>query len=115
MIDPKEADAYIQKVLRTLETNPDKLTKEERNLAQRVVAQRNLAQKLLQDMDSLQTQIRQAETRVRVTELQVKEINGKVQAFMEYMIFLKFEQEEEPKKEISFEEPAPKKLGRPTK
>jgi hypothetical protein len=87
----QDIQMYVQNVIKQLEGDPSRLTKDERRLAGKYVVESRRLERIQQETSQLRDQIRQLEARVRSLELQAADSQGRANGFLDYMASLKFE------------------------
>lgn len=98
-VDLKKAEEYGKKILEQFQKDPSKLGPHETRLAKKYYGAVGEADNADQKINQINDQIYQAQARVRSLELQQKENMGKAAAFLEYILALKFDTDEDvPKK-----------------
>jgi chromosome segregation ATPase len=94
-IDMKKADSYLRELMQKFEKEKDSLEPYVRRLLLKYKDAQVKGEKVMQDLDQLKSQIKQAEARVRSLELQAADIQGKVTGFLDILVSMQFEKEEE--------------------
>ena len=93
-IDPKKAKEYSDRVLQQYQKDPSKLGTHERRLAEKYLAAMAAADRVDNDCRQLNQQIAQAQARVNSLNLQYNDYTGRAAAFLEYLIALKFSEDD---------------------
>jgi hypothetical protein len=90
-IDPRMADKYIKSVVKRMEDDPASLSLPEKRLIERHSAHKQKAAQIQRDLDSINSQITQAQARAKSLELQLQGEAAKADNCMEILLSLKFE------------------------
>jgi len=106
-VDGKKADTYLRELMQKFEQEKDSLDPYVRRLILKYKEAQGRGDKVLQDLDQLRNQIKQAEARVRSLELQAADIQGKATGFLDVLVSMEFEQETE----IEIPVPGPRARG----
>jgi hypothetical protein len=92
-IDQQQVQNYIQNVLKTSESDPKSLSKEELRIATKYRQESQRLNQVQQDVSQMRDQIRQAEARLRSLELQAADIQGRATGLLDYLASSKFEED----------------------
>ena len=92
----EQATEYFKSVLSRFKEDPSLLSKDERRLAKKYVESSEMLRKTLDDYVLMQNQIKQSQDRLRNLELRSESLQGKCDGFVEYLVDLKFEEEDAP-------------------
>jgi len=90
-IDPRMADKYIKSVMKRMEDDPSSLSLHERRLIEKYSLHKQKAAQHQRDLDSINSQITQAQARAKSLELQLQSEAAKTDNCMEILLSLKFE------------------------
>lgn len=85
-----EVRKYIDSAMKKLEENPKSLEPYERRLLSKIRKSSQAAQQAAKDCLDLRNQIAQAEARMRSLELQTENHQGSVNAYIEEIVYMKF-------------------------
>lgn len=86
----KRISNYINQMTESLKNNPESLSEMEKKIANRAEANRATALKCEEEIDKLNDQIQQAQTRIRTLELQSQAALGKASGLYESLAVEKF-------------------------
>lgn len=87
----KESEAYLKSFLDRLSKSPDTLKGFEKRLGEKYSAARDAANKMMGELENLRKNIRQAEERARVMELQMQSELGKAAGFLDSIVEVEME------------------------
>ena len=93
--DPKQVQKYLDQAMKVLEENPESLDKNERRMLLKVKKGSEAAQKADKDIGELKNQVTQAQARIKSLELVTENQQGYVNAYIEQLVEMKFDYEEE--------------------
>lgn len=109
-----EVQKYIDSSMRKLEENPESLEPYERRLLAKIKKASQAAQEAARGAQEMKSQISQAESRMRIFELQAESHQGALNAYIDELVAVKFDVEEPfttpPKPSESVEDAKSKKL-----
>jgi peptidoglycan hydrolase CwlO-like protein len=86
---------YGDRILKQFQKDPNQLGSHERRLARKYYEAKNEADKLDREIRQVNQQISQGKARINSLSLQWNELTGKAAAFLEYILDLKFDSDEE--------------------
>lgn len=89
-----EVQQYIDGAMKRMETSPATLEAFEKRLLPKIKRASSATQQALKDVQDLKGQISQAETRLRMAELQAESAQGSVNAYIDEIVSLKWGIEE---------------------
>jgi chromosome segregation ATPase len=86
---------YINEAIKKLEENPSSLEKHERRLLTKFKKVSESAQKAAKDIQDLSNQITQAQARKNSLELQIENLQGSANAYVDELVSLKYDVEDD--------------------
>lgn len=90
-VDARMADKYLKSVMKKMEDDPASLSLPEKRLVEKHSIHKQKAAQIQRDLDSINSQITQAQARAKSLELQLQGEAAKADNCMEILLSLKFE------------------------
>ena len=94
VVDSKKAEVYLKDVMESYDSQKDSLDPIERRLVGKYREAQSTADRVIQDLNQLRAQVKQAEARIRSLELQAADSQGKANGYLDFLVSMKFELED---------------------